>query len=1154
MQKMNSADKFVTPLMLAAFSQAQHSAANVYSATQAVNELSTWGYYSVFDIVKSSPQRFIRRHRHHFSGQAETLYQNALSYATQLVHAAREQGLRDAETLRLSRIAQGEVELPGYADLFPEPWDNFCKPGALEALNSRAAYLLELYQFAQQMELDASEGAISFVQRRPDIPLLMVDHDNASEELPALQIVNEVLSFLAAEYIDKSDYSGKPVYQVLGETHYPYALPFSLPTQQVTLGLKNKKTSLARVIQSIRQQTPAFCSAPIPGAANSALVAAAELSDGQMSLLTEPAPFPGMTLTKAQLAEGSVSGSTTEILTDTDLASHGYVLPQQQGASGPDTLSNQPLPLTEEPFDLISVICQNARGEQATAKLRATAVLTCQRLKRRLKPFSDSAPYPRTLKLHWVEEDNRGIDLTQGPWFGEVTIEAQVYASQRAFIAFNYQLALSSEALTDEQLSPQAAAFFAKNYGITLARREKLEEMLCFIEQTKSTAEEIEQAIAWGDFSPVVTGHIAFANPVFSNGQSELRFPLPFQAGARYLNGSQPEAVGIDVSRPRRFTAIHNQRFDRLQRLMRLQRWLGMPYHELDWLINCVMMAEGEHNLTKEMNLNTLRALGLYRHLNQRYNLSAEVFSSFIHTLSPFSVSGKASLLDRVFNQPQLFDQPFIIDNQTFDYTVSRGDDARTVKQICAGLKISQATFRQLAGRVNMAFGLAEGKLNRSLAVISALYRLVMLPKLFSLTPEQGILLIDALGIQGGVGAAVFAGTPQLSPLNAEGNNTTEADVLDVILTLEELSSWLQTQRIKPEEYCLIAQSVTLPAVATENSVTFFNNLLQAMPNTLLAEPQFMVSDIPLLPDENGWMSVLAELVTENGIVKPFSPQWGESDENWLKERLTAIVREQLPDRDVETIVSALAQVIMQAKTAQDELVSSAISREYGAGRDSVAAMLQWCGSSISDFISKISSAGEGERGHIRQTQDVKEDLLAITYHLAMNALLVKQLRLKAPLLDVRLRQPAWLGLEPVNAVPLSLKEVWSLASFRQWATASQFSEEELIDYLAYANQAQDDARNISEHSETCAELLANILQWDAEEILLATGGLTPAHARSVPQIDWLRRIKALSEQTGLSVTPLLAAAQLPPFPSYAQITHVGEAVIAATQSLTEEY
>ncbi|MBD2779108.1 Tc toxin subunit A [Xenorhabdus szentirmaii] len=1156
MNTTSTDEKTVTPLLASAFMQAQHAVQRLQSIEQSHSELSRWGYFSVFDIVKVGPSRFKRRHKHHFNGQAETLYQNALSYATQLIHSARERGLRDAETLRMARVASGQPELPNYADLFPEPWDNFCKPGALEALNSPAAYLVELYQFARQLELDATEGAMAFAQRRPDIPELLLDRDNTDQELPALQIVNEILTFIAADYIDHGQDTGKPVNQVLGETYYPYTLPFSLATLQTTLGLADKNTSLARVIQALHQELPDFCTEIQPGAANSVLLAATQLSQGQMELLTAETPFPATSLTQPELVAQYRSGSTTETSTDLDLSQHGYIVPQQQEAQGPASLTLAPLPASQEPYDEIHIKCQNKDGQSATVTLRGQSVLICQRAKRRLKPFSDNPPYPRQLQLSWHDEDNKDVDLSLGPWFGELTIQAQKWDDQQSFLTLKYHLVLSDKALPAEQLYPQAEDFFRKNYGLELSERDKLPEILFLIDRIKGQAEEIEQAIAWGDFSPVVSANIRFTNPIFSNKQSELRFPLPFQVGACYLNAGQPDAVGIDVQRPRSLTATTNPRFDRLQRLIRLQRWLEIPHHDLDGLLTCAMRAEGEENLTLEINFNTLRALGLFRHLNQRYKLSAPAFATLLHTLSPFAVSGNPTFLDQVFNQPKLFDEPFFVDNRTFDFSATRGGDARTIKQLCAGLKITAATFQLLAEQVNAAFELPSGKLTCSLPVISALYRLVTVPRLFNLTPEQGMMLINALSASGKFSPHILAGEPQLSLLTPDGSDTTEVDLLDIILLLEEMAAWLQQSKLKPEEFCLMLQSVMLPVVATDSSVTFFDNLLQGIPKTLLTENNFNAGDIPKLPEGENWFDTLSVLVTRDGLVKVYPLHWGQSDEDYLKSVLTPIAEQLVGDPDSVVIaVSALTQVITQAKTAQEDLVSASVTREYGTARDIVPWLLRWTGSSVPDFLGKIYAQRTLDGGYLRTPRDISDELLHVTYHLAMNNMLIKQLRLKAQIVSLRIIVPEWLGLGSIDGSPLSVHEIWALSRFRNWATGSLFSEDELIEYFAFANQPEQNVRNEENFNRDCAEKLADILEWDADEIELATRHFDPAptRARNMEQIDWLRRVMALSRQTGLSVTPLMIAATLPPFPPYDQITHLGEAIIAATQYPSEE-
>lgn len=881
------------------------------------------------------------------------------------------------------------------------------------------------------------------------------------------------------------------------------------------------------------------------------MLAATQLSRGQISLLTEDESFSAINLTKSELQSGYQSSSTSETLTDADPSKHGYAVPKQPYAQGPQVLIEQHLPVIEAPYDKITVTCKNDKGSTITVTLRGLSIQTYLRVKRRLKPFTDNAPYPRRLQLSWHQEDNPSINLADGPWFGELTVQTQLWEDKHNFLTLKYHLSLYDKPLTQEQLSPQAEVFFSKHYGITLTESDRLPEILFLIERIQGQADDVEQAISWGDFAPVVSPNIVFTNPIFSNGQSELRFPLPFQAGSCYLNKALPEPIGIDQQRPRSLTATTTQRFDRLQRLIRLQRWLNITHNELDTLLMSAIRAEHENNMTLEINLNTLRVIGLFRYLSLRYALPLSAFTTIIHAIPAFTLSGQSTFLDNVFNQPKLFDEPFIVDNHHFDFTATRGNDARTIKQLCAGLKITTATFLVLAEHVNLAFNLDKNQLVCSLPIISSLYRLVAVPRLFKLTPEQGIMLLSTLSLDGTLPVNIFAGEPQLSELSDDGKETKQVDLLDVILALEALCEWLQQTQIKPEQFCLMLQTIRLPIIATDNSVAFFDGLLQSIPRTLLTEASFQANDIPPIETEGeSWLTKLSSLI-KDGLVNPFPLNWKEQDEDYLKTVLTPIVQELLSDpKEIEISVSALTQVIMQGKAAQEELLSSNIAREYGISRDLVPMLMLWVGSSVADMLGKINQSSK--RG-IQKTVDVSQELLNLIYNLTVNIMLIKQLRLTSSIINLRLTVPTWLDLLPADGRPLSLKEVWVLSRFRHWASSSQFSEDELIDYISLANSPKSRRDNDDSFNRDCAEELAKILEWDADEIVLATEHFTPARAKTMVQIDWLRRIMALSSQLSLSVTPLLTAAKLSAFSPLEQFTSLGEAIIAATQSQVED-
>ncbi|MER2474105.1 Tc toxin subunit A [Photorhabdus laumondii] len=168
-----------------------------------VNTLQRLGYRSIFDIAEVSKQRFIKRHNESLSGHAEVIFDKAVSAANQLVQSYRQRQLRDydgalltkaSHQARYSSYSNNDVndkeKLPDYSSLFPEPWDSFCQPNAIESLDSPVNYLLDLYKFVQQIELDGSNNAVGLEQRRADIPDLLLNSDNLYKEITAISIGN----------------------------------------------------------------------------------------------------------------------------------------------------------------------------------------------------------------------------------------------------------------------------------------------------------------------------------------------------------------------------------------------------------------------------------------------------------------------------------------------------------------------------------------------------------------------------------------------------------------------------------------------------------------------------------------------------------------------------------------------------------------------------------------------------------------------------------------------------------------------------------------------------------------------------------------------------------------------------------------------------
>ncbi|MBS9425060.1 Tc toxin subunit A [Photorhabdus caribbeanensis] len=1140
-----------TPYMLANSEQKED-----HSTVTLLNTLQRLGYHSIFDIIEVSKQRFIKRHNESLSGHAEAIFDKAVSAANQLVQSYRQRQLRDYDSASLTEASHQarysfysgdntneKEKLPDYSNLFPEPWDDFCQPDAIEALDSPVNYLLDLYKFVQQIELDGSNNAVGLEQRRADIPDLLLNSDNLYKEITAISIVNDVLSKSAREYIDQTGHAEKPVNQVLGETRFPFTLPYSLPSQQINKGLAEKETELGTIIQQVDQQFPWHI---LTEKRDQALLAYAQLSQEQMTLLTEKSPFAQNFLSREQLIKSYFSASTTEVLPERDVAKHAYIIHADANITGPTLLSDN----DDKAYDEIVITCENKAKETIKIKLRGENVLTYNRVKARMEPFNNSSPFSRQLKLTYVESDNSEIgNLDNGPFFGEMTVYAAIPKESENSISVNieginfltmtYRFAIAKQGTAQSELLPEAEQFFQDNYGVSADESVKLKGILSFGQQTGSKVTDLEHLFSSGDFRPLVSPNVLFSNPIFDSGQTSEHFPAPYHYGGVYINAGQLDALSIvRTDNGREINAVSDFRYDRMNRFIRLQRWLALPYHQLDLLIISAIKAE-PNNTDLTISNNTLRALGLFRHLSTQYKVLPETFAGWIYQITPFTISNNIPFFDQIFNQSKLFDQPLILDGKEFSYKENQGEGAKTVKQLCAGLAISLSTFQVIAPIVEAALKLSSGKLVRNLDVVSSLYRLVTIPRLFGFSAEDGLILADILTGEEGYLADI--------PIFREKDEQKD-DILSVITQMEVLTSWLAKTKLTPIKLSLLLAKTQLPVVPTSGMLSFYKGISDGLTdNVRLQESDFNRQEINnidwwnVLSDENGVFD------KENGLIKDIPLVWGKTDEESLRKEIEDIVKEKgiSPDNNQINIV---VQIILQAKTAQESLLSSAIAGEYGVSRDIVPLQLRWLGSSVYSVL-KLVLDNTPEK-----VEDIKQEFLDLTYSLLVYTQLINTLSVSNNLLLLRLTNPKWLGLsvEETTEISLSLDEIFLLNRYQDLLENAKQNEDKIQEYFTFANsETSPKTREEDDDNYKCAQLLAEILDWDPDEIYLACkkGGLDKERAMTLSQIDWIRRLQQFSVKTNLSVEPLLGAGALDVNSDFEAFQNIGEAVMAALKA-----
>ncbi|WP_454845207.1 Tc toxin subunit A [Pseudomonas farris] len=305
-----------------------------------------------------------------------------------------------------------------------------------------------------------------------------------------------------------------------------------------------------------------------------------------------------------------------------------------------------------------------------------------------------------------------------------------------------------------------------KAYGIE--NTERLGELEFFKERTGVTTEQLQQVLAQGKHSPRASANSppsAHAN----YGASYVNGPISEQKSKGVLK------IAITENKTKEITNRSRTRFHRLQQMIRLQRWTGIPFAELDTLIVNAVHSEGGKSMT--LNTNTLRTLGVYRYLNQRHGILPEEFASFLHDMPTSACGDRTPLFDQVFNRTGLLDSP-LQKKQTAALVTT---DLETFSYLSAGLGLSftQDSLLLLAQQTEK-----YASLKHDLSSVSSLYRQARIARMFGLSPADSTSLARLLG------GDKFSELLVTGALSNPSEPTT--DILDVLMAMDWAVDWLR--------------------------------------------------------------------------------------------------------------------------------------------------------------------------------------------------------------------------------------------------------------------------------------------------------------------------------------------------------------------------
>lgn len=1124
----------------------QPAAALEKSCNLADGTLADLGLFSLQDIMAYTETAFIHRFRADLTQRgARRVYRTARAGQQQLIklyHSAARSTSLSEEAFLTNDGSKGlnsvfDNDAPTWTAQFPEK-NVVVPPGSIADSSSPASYAASLYSLATRLEgfSPAGTGSITLATRRPDIADTLLNDVTVNQVVPELDIVNGALqkgldnpvnnkalvTALQQQMVLPASMTSLSSGELLARLHYPgSALPWHEPHDQVMTGLAARKTSLSSVTRAVREAQPAFCSEDENAALSGRLLLQASgLSPAMVSLVTAAPLFATFILDMTALAvpgplpgtNGWGTGSFTELLLFSD-DRFAFVVPSQALAKGPESLA------WDSNFPPLTLTLDNQQNLTLDAGLFGGGWDGIN--------AADGGSFNRRVPVfHYNATHNPDLKLNSTPLRGQILLQGQRWADKSFFTAFTLGVVLSSNKTEtfSTLLTPVQQAFFPYNYGQPDASQ--LPQLPVFTQATGLSVNEVMNLLCAAgtganNTSVVASGNIVLSNKIFTNGNSSETFLAPYHYGAVFIHGGKLPRLSLkqDAGAPvsidglsitqQNTTVVLYDRYDRINRMVRLQRQTGLQFDQLDTLVVSAMRAEGQNNLLLAMNTHTARALGFYQRWHEAYGLTAEDMAALLHEVTPFAVGTALPQYDRVFcsctGQP-----PLKIDNGAFNYAATDGADAVTVRQLCAALHVSAAEFQVLAALVNGAQKLAAGQLVRSFPVVSALYRLSRVASLLGLRVAEMCALLAILPHGSGL-TAQMAGVPQLATLDGNGQPTAP-DMLDDLQALADMVSWMQEQRLGTEDLVMLLSPATVHQPAGAAEVMLVNDINQHLSNACLTATALQHLGLPATDTAGAaidWWSLLS--ASSGGV----SDQYGlvmSEDIPALNTSIKSIVNAQkLSDGDKATAITALQTSLDGLLTAQWSLADTLLGKALGVSHGTVLAMLPCLKLRCYTLLNLCQTLNKPGLA----PSDIPETLMTPLSLLARYGQMVGRWRLTPATLNAMSSLPAAFG----GDVSLKLQLLPVMAAFDRWRRAAG-REDRVLQYLHDVNTTPPlDAKD-------AATRLAGMLGAEVDEVQAAADLVTGSAAgagriSTVPQVGQLMALLDCSSLTGLSVSLL---------------------------------
>ena len=715
------------------------------------------------------------------------------------------------------------------------------------------------------------------------------------------------------------------------------------------------------------------------------------------------------------------------------------------------------------------------------------------------------------------------LPYTQQPENKYGVVQQEAYEAQRLLTLLSpAQQNLLTEDIYGRTpaLDTQTASFFKKHYG----HSQPITDQQQFMQNTGLNTDQVLELFALGRYRPRRSAQVL---PALAPSDQNM--------GARYINGpvaAGESSLGLSTVGPEKMLLVQTstQRYDRLQRMIRLQRWLNIPFSELDEFVHSAQGCQGTPSDSLVINDNTLRALGVFRYLSRRYAIKLQTFSAWLYQLPVHGTGQQVALFDQVFNPPNWLHSPLKLDNQSLDFNTT---DA-TLFRICAALGLDDTPVS--LGLLKTRIQLYSSAPARNISTLSSFYRQATLPALFGLSVVECDQLVQMLG------GADYRRQLVTPDLRTSGSNA-PPDFLDVLMQLDWAVTWLKDSKtsITQLRQQLLMDTVVAPP-SLQARLTHVHALLQGIHGYLLPPTALNGLNLPQAEAsakhlELPWNLLLGKALLRAHMLptKQPKPEVMEKAVDQGVDRYTTLSMDPERNRALKDVAKEKLKTVIVAAFTQLQPLREDVEHLL---KDSFHA------SEFSGLYKQTFRQTTRTLANALGSLHPKETLKHILLYLP-NAETDLQLPLSGTVLQSFLLNPHWLDAEQTGTsmLRLALSTLYLFQRFNHFSLQYGADHDTLLNYLNQANP-QVLPQDLTSLNAQTSRQLSEIMRWSSAEVELLIQRLPEKRVRSMAELDWLMRCHDGAKATGLSAKTLLLATGLTSTFSSDDWKHMGIAAL----------